>query len=290
MAQCYKRKERLSFDSDISSPEGKKICESPRSDPNINTASDEGEDDQVLKALNMTERIASQLEMICQTLASVENRLQKLEGIFERFSVLERSVNSLQTGLSALSEKSRIIEEKTNCIEKAMEFENAEIEELKKKDKKNEDKIKDLEDKLLYQEEYNRRENLRFFGIPESTTAAENIFEVMRNFLKEELDLENADNIEFQRAHRIGKKKMGEARPVIVRFLKFPERELVFRKARELESDTEVKVYSDLPKEISERRKRQWPRLKKAREEGKIAFFSKPEPDKLFIDGQFVPL
>ena len=99
MAQCYKRKEWLSFDSDISSPEGKTICESPRSDPNtcINTASDEGEDDQVLEALNMTERIASQLEMICQTLASVENRLQRLEGIFERFSVLERSINGLQT-------------------------------------------------------------------------------------------------------------------------------------------------------------------------------------------------
>ena len=67
MAQCYKRKERLSFDSDISSPEGKKICESPRSDPNINTASDEGEDDKVLEELNMTERIASQLETICNT-------------------------------------------------------------------------------------------------------------------------------------------------------------------------------------------------------------------------------
>ena len=194
----------------------------------------------------MTERIASQLEMICQTLASVANRLQRLEGIFERFSVLERSINSLQTGLSTLSEKSRIIEKKTNYIEKAMEFENAEIEELKKKDK--------LEDKLLYQEVYNRSENLRFFGIPESTTGAENTFEVMRKFLKEELDLENAENIEFQRAHRIGKKKMREARPVIVRFLRFPERELVFRKARELESDTDVKVYSDLPKEISERR------------------------------------
>ena len=35
----------------------------------------------------------------------------------------------------------------------------------------------------------------------ESTTGAENTFEVMRNFLKEELDLENAENIEFQRAH-----------------------------------------------------------------------------------------
>ena len=238
----------------------------------------------------MTERIASQLETICNMLASVKNRLQRLEGIFECFSALENSVSSLQTGLSTLSEKSRKTGEKTNDIEKAMEFENTEIEELKKKDKENEDKIKDLEDKLLYQEVYNRRENLRFFGIPESTTGVENTFEVMRNFLKEELELENTENIEFQRAHRIGKKKTGEARPVIVRILKFPERELVFRKAREMESDIDVKVYSDLPKEIGQRRKKQWPRLKKAREEGKIAFFSKPEPDKLFIEGQFVPL
>ena len=103
MAQYYKRRGRLSFDSDISYPKGKKICESPRSDSNVNTASDEGEDDQVLKALNMTERIASQLEMICQTLASVGDRLQRLEVIFERCPVLERSINSLQTGQSTLS-------------------------------------------------------------------------------------------------------------------------------------------------------------------------------------------
>ena len=290
MAQCYKRKVRLSFDSDITSPERKKICESPRSDPNIITVSEEGEDNQVLEALNMTERIASQLEMICQTLASVGNRLQRLEVIFERFSDLERSVNNLHIELKTLSERSRIIEEKTNEFEKAMDFENAELEGLKKKDKKNEDKIKELEDKLLYQEVYNRRENLRFFGVPESTTGVQNTFSVMHNFLKEELNMENAENIEFQRAHRIGKKKPGETRPIIVRLLKFPEREMVFRRARELEGETDVKVYSDLPKEISERRKKKWPRLKKAREEGKIAFSSKPEPDKLFIDGRFVPL
>ena len=133
MAQCYKHRGRLSFDGDVSSPEGKKkICESPRSDPNVNTASDEGEDDQVLKVLNMTERIASQLKRICQTLASVGNRLQRLEGIFERCSVLERSINSLQTVQSTLSEKSRVIEKKTNYNEMAMKFENAEFEGLKK--------------------------------------------------------------------------------------------------------------------------------------------------------------
>ena len=102
--------------------------------------------------------------------------------------------------------------------------------------------------------------------------------------------MENAADIEFQRAHRQGKKKTGETRPVIVRFLRFPERELVFRRVRELADDIDVKVYADFPREISERRKKQWPRLKKAREEGKTAFFSTPEPNKLFIDGRFVPL
>ena len=77
---------------------------------------------------------------------------------------------------------------------------------------------------------------------------------------------------------------------MIVRFLSFPERELVFRRVRELVDDIDIKVYADFLKEISERRKKQWPHLKKAREEGKTAFFSKPEPDKLFIDGRFVPL
>ena len=77
---------------------------------------------------------------------------------------------------------------------------------------------------------------------------------------------------------------------MIVRFLSFPERELVFRRVRELADKIDIKVYADFPKEISEKRKKLWPHLKKAREEGKIAFFSKPEPDKLFIDEPFVPL
>ena len=55
-----------------------------------------------------------------------------------------------------------------------------------------------------------------------------------------------------------------------------------------MESAQGLRGFSE--KKISERRKKQWPRLKKAREDGKIAFFSKPEPDKLFINGRFVPL
>ena len=46
-----------------------------------------------------------------------------------------------------------------------------------------------------------------------------------------------------------------------------------------------MKVYVDLPKIIRDRRQKLWPKMKKAREEGKVAFFDKREPDKLYIDG-----
>ena len=48
----------------------KKACNSPRSEPNIGVVF--SEDDQVLEALNMTEKIATQLERIFEMLAGVE--------------------------------------------------------------------------------------------------------------------------------------------------------------------------------------------------------------------------
>ena len=44
---------------------------------------------------------------------------------------------------------------------------------------------------------------------------------------------------------------------MIVRFLRFPERELVFRRVHELADDIDIKVYADFPKEVGERRKKQ---------------------------------
>ena len=106
----------------------------------------------------------------------------------------------------------------------------------------------------MYQEVYNRLENLRFFGIPEPIGGTEDVHQVVHKFLKEELELEITEDIEFQRAHhRIGKKEKGETRRVIVRFLRFPEREMVFKRVHKMQEETNVKVYADYSKEISER-------------------------------------
>ena len=106
--------------------------------------------------------------------------------------------------------------------------------------------------------------------------------------MERELEVDHARDIEFQRVHRIGAKKPGSLRPIIARFLRFPGRERVFRRALELKDEIDIKVYADYPKEIQERRRKLWPRLKRAREDGRRAFFDRKEPDKLFIDGHLV--
>ena len=295
MAEASKRKTKVSgsSESDISSPETKKLCENlhveAHKEPFVASEETEAAEDQVLRTLNMTQRISAQLDTVLERLTNVETKLQRVDDFLERFSCLEKTVNKLQNEVNSLFDETKSLKEKVEEVDNRMNFANAELEALKKKDKENEDKIKELENKLLYQEVYNRRENLRFFGIPE-TDGVEITKDVMHKFFKDELEIEEASNVEFQRVHRIGKKKVGEVRPVIARFLKYPDREFIFRRIREFEEEVDVKVYADLPKEIRERRKKQWPKLKKAREEGKIAFFSKPEPDKLFIDGQHIPM
>lgn len=51
------------------------------------------------KQLNISDKIAAQLETICQTFTRVESRLQKLENTFEPVSGLEKSVRNSGTEL-----------------------------------------------------------------------------------------------------------------------------------------------------------------------------------------------
>lgn len=75
-----------------------------------------------------------------------------------------------------------------------------------------------------------------------------------------------------------------------MRFLRFSDLEHIFRRALEVKDEIQVRVFADLTKEIQERSKKQWPKLKKAREQGESVSFDKREPDKLYIDGHFIPV
>ena len=94
-------------------------------------------------------------------------------------------------------------------------------------------------------------------------------------------------NMEFQRVRRIGKSVRGKPRPILARFLRYQDREIVLRAGFELKG-TEYMILQDFPQEIIERRRKQMPKLKEAKKRGQKVSFSKSEPDKLFIDGKFI--
>ena len=51
---------------------------------------------------------------------------------------------------------------------------------------------------------YQRRENLRFYGIEEDPEGAEDTRQVLKDFMESELGIDDASEIEFERVHRIG--------------------------------------------------------------------------------------
>ena len=254
-----------------------------------------GEEDKIIEALDMTQSVASQLQLILSKLEALETKFETVVTtvniLTSTVDGLKKTVDKVQSAVAAVESKTTELRKDADQMDNSLSFLNKEVQELRSKENNYKLEIKSLESKILYQEVYNRCENLRFgLNLHEASDEGnEDTEEVVYRFLERELKMEDVRRIEFQRIHRIGKKSSRYSRPVIARFLRYQDRELVFNAAREMRDSLEVKVLADLPKEVRERRKNQWPKLRQARAEGKRAFFSWQEPDKLYIDGILVP-
>jgi len=151
---------------------------------------------------------------------------------------------------------------------------------------------KDLQDQLLYVEVYQRCKNLCFFGIEVKICTKEDTHSILQEFSVQVLEIQPGEvqKIEFQRVHRVGKTNVeGKPRAIIPRFLCYQDQEFIFSKTSLLK-DSQFGISADLLKEIVKRRKEQFKKLTEARKSSKLAFFSRAEPDKLYIDRVLVPL
>ena len=230
-------------------------------------------------ASNVVDDVGSKFSKILE-------RLDKLDSIESNIKEVRDSVQKLEATVTKL--KSDVAE-----LDKGVKYIDAGLVEFKAKT--NED-IASLHKNLLYQEAYSRRENLKFLNIPEQMVNAgesnhavrEDTKEVIYSFMKDKLQISDAREIEFQRLHRNGKEAGKKPRPILVRFLRFTDRERVLKHARNLK-DTPYAIHEDLPYEIVECRRQQMKKLKRARENGQTAYFSRSEPDKLYINGHYVP-
>ena len=142
----------------------------------------------------------------------------------------------------------------------------------------------DLHEKLLQLETYSRRENLVFSAIPEDTETGNSPLNKVRDIFVNTLKITEGKTMDIQRCHRIGYKsgKRGRPRDIIVRFVRFPDREQIWA-ARNKLKNTDIIMKEDFPQEIDQRRAKLFPIQKAARAENKKAYMV---VDKLFIDGR----
>ena len=152
----------------------------------------------------------------------------------------------------------------------------------------NNTRLKKLEYKSIDLEARSRRLNLLFRGIPESERD-ENCFELIHNFLRNDLEL--VDNIiDIQRAHRLGSKKPGNQspKPIIVCFKNDSDLQLILANAYKLKGKNQLGINRDFPLPIVEARKRLWRDYKtaKANNPPKNVFIAYPA--KLIVRGKVV--
>ena len=118
----------------------------------------------------------------------------------------------------------------------------------------------------------------------------ENTKEVIYDFLQREVSFEKAQSrFEFQRIHRVGKRTDKKPCPIIVRFLRYSDREDVLPRAKASLEGKDYGVFEEMPKELYQLRKAQMKKLQNAQHQGSKAYFSRKYPDKLFIDGNYIP-
>ena len=273
------------------SPEEKRAKES--NSPDVETSEDE---DKVMAALKLSEGVTNKLDLILARLSSLDSRMEELnstvKGLQSKFSSMEL------IDINSIKDKQKSLNEKFTHMENNSKFVDEHIKQLESSLQKSKDEVVECHKKTLYLEAYSRRENLKFEGIPEvvqhhtSSNRREDTECVLVDFLENVLGIEDAKSIEFQRVHRLGKPKNGSGnggRTIIARFLRFSDRERVFKQGRRLKG-TNYRMFEDIPMELHQKRKAQMERLKEARKEGKRANFSRSEPDKLYIDGKFVKM
>lgn len=132
-----------------------------------------------------------------------------------------------------------------------------------------------LRKQILYLECYSRRENLKFIGVTERIISgectlrldekeetSEDTAEVVYKFLEEELDIKDShQKVEFQRVYRSGKQGRNVPRPILVRFLRYADREEAFYRKHA----GSFPVYEDILKDLYDIRKGQMSKLKAAK-------------------------
>ena len=135
------------------------------------------EEDKIIEALDMTQSVASQLQLILSKLDALETKFETVvttvNTLTSKVEDLKKTVDKVQSEMAAVESKTTELRKDVDQMDNSLSFLDKEVQELRHKENNYKLEIKSLESKILYQEVYNRRENLRCLNLPEASAVSE---------------------------------------------------------------------------------------------------------------------
>ena len=236
--------------------------------------------------------ILDDIKQMKQSLLKIDKIEKTVDSIAIKVSDLDQRVKGMDERLTDVEKCCSFISDETDKGKSDLNAAKNEISTLKKKcenleqkSKVIEDLNKELDDKIVDLEARSMRENLVFHGIKEEGTN-ENCEELVKKLCQEKLEMENADDLRFDRAHRIGAKQGGKTRPIVVKFHYYSDREAVRKRSYDFSENLQgdnLRIAPQWPKKIRDARRELYPIMEKERASGKSVKMIK---DKLFVNGQ----
>lgn len=212
---------------------------------------------------------------------SVHKKLEKLDSIETSLSRMQGELNSLSTRVLEVEKSQQFI---SNSYDESTKTNAIALNELDNLKTSLEDSIRannQLSEEILDLQCRSMRDNLLFYGVAEAQRGEmEDCEKIVLDICRSSLNI--TDDVLIERAHRIGRPNDNRPRPIVAKFSRFPQREVVRKSAFKLKG-ANISIGEQFPKIIQERRKKLLPVMKEASDRQRKAVLIK---DKLFIDGK----
>lgn len=202
---------------------------------------------------------------ILKEIRNIHHDLQeKIQKVGNDVTTIKENLDSLRSDVVNLGSRITEAEERVSQLEDENGRLDSSLQNMNSK-------VEQLEARLEYHENYSRRNNLRLKGVPEDTEHGDRVLDCVNDLLRCLFTNSGAaaDDMAIERAHRVPTTSLrnsdGSGRPagprnILVRFLRFTDRERVRLRARELGTfkwkDSKVDIFPDFTREVQEKRRK----------------------------------
>lgn len=184
----------------------------------------------------------------------------KLDAIDGRLNVMTTSISAVEDSLSDISRDVTANEKRIDEAETRIADTEDKLSHLEASLATAIKRIAQLETKTEDLENRGRRKNIRLFGLKEGVESPHTLLDFVRDMLPVWLGLELSQPLVLERVHRtLAEPKPKQHRAVIIRFLKFQDKELVLRSAKNRDithGGSKIYLTQDVSAETMKRRRR----------------------------------